>query len=233
MNDKKKKIEKELTKYDVDKDTQFKAQNLQHLTSMSQYMPLFTKKIKDPKAIKKQKATREMDYTHKTGATMASGKGAPQVVSPRVEPTNPGPQTERVIRDPGPRIVNKDQYEEIQQMKVSKQQSATVSNQINKDEKVPKKKDKSPSPLRKVNEDILIPPIDRDTISFNRQLEEKRLELETLTFKHAKAQAKFLQIMRELSKFRDEFNEQYSIRSNLLKVKEVNTQIDELLHVKE
>ena len=74
MNDKKKKIEKELTKYDVDKDTQFKAQNLQHLTSMAQYMPLFTKKIKDPKAIKKQKATREMDYTHKTGAIMAAGK---------------------------------------------------------------------------------------------------------------------------------------------------------------
>jgi hypothetical protein len=75
MNDKKKKIEKELTKYDVDKDTQFKAQNLQHLTSMAQYMPLFTKKIKDPKAIKKQKATREMDYTHKTGAAMVPGKG--------------------------------------------------------------------------------------------------------------------------------------------------------------
>jgi hypothetical protein len=79
----------------------------------------------------------------------------------------------------------------------------------------------------------LIPPIDRDTLSFNRQLEEKRLELEALTFKHAKAQAKFLQIMRELSKFRDEFNEQYSIRSKMLKVKEVTTQIDELLHVKE
>lgn len=55
-------------------------------------------------------------------------------------------------------------------MKVTKQQNgaATVSNQINKDEKVPKKKDKSPSPLRKVNDDILIPPIDRDTLSFNR-----------------------------------------------------------------
>lgn len=32
---------------------------------MAQYMPLFTKKIKDPKAIKKQKATKEMDYTNK------------------------------------------------------------------------------------------------------------------------------------------------------------------------
>ena len=39
--------------------------------------------------------------------------------------------------------------------------------------------------------------------------------------------------MRELSKFRDEFNEQYSIRSKMLKVKEVTTQIEELLHVKE
>jgi len=65
MNEKKRKMEKELTKYDVDRDTQFKAQNLQHLTQMAQYMPLFTKKIKDPKAIKKQKATKEMDYTNK------------------------------------------------------------------------------------------------------------------------------------------------------------------------
>jgi len=34
---------------------------------MAQYMPLFTKKIKDPKAIKKQKATKELDYTNKVG----------------------------------------------------------------------------------------------------------------------------------------------------------------------
>lgn len=81
MNEKKRKIEKELTKYDVDKGTQFKAQNLQHLTSMAQYMPLFTKKIKDPKAIKKQKATREMDYTHKNIAVTSSGK-APATAAP-------------------------------------------------------------------------------------------------------------------------------------------------------
>jgi hypothetical protein len=31
MKDKKKKIDKEATKYDVDKDTQAKAQNMQHL----------------------------------------------------------------------------------------------------------------------------------------------------------------------------------------------------------
>lgn len=209
MNEKKRKVEKELTKYDVDKDTQFKAQNLQHLTSMAQYMPLFTKKIKDPKAIKKQKATREMDYTHKNSMVPPPNK-APQVLSPRAEPITA--QTERIIRDPGPRIVNKDQYQEIQQMKVTKQinenkAAATVSNK-NEEKAVGKKKDKSPSPQRKLpNEDLLIPPIDRETLAFNHQIEEKRLELEALTFKHAKAQAKFLQIMRELSKFRDEFNE--------------------------
>jgi hypothetical protein len=33
------------------------------------------------------------------------------VLSPRAEPITA--QTERIIRDPGPRIVNKDQYQEI------------------------------------------------------------------------------------------------------------------------
>ena len=63
MNEKKRKMERELTKYDVDKDTQAKALKVQHLSQMAQYLPLFTKKIKDPKAIKKQKATKDLDYT--------------------------------------------------------------------------------------------------------------------------------------------------------------------------
>ncbi len=53
MNEKKRKIEKEQAKYDVDKDTQAKSQNMQHLAQMPKYLPLFTKKIKDPKAMKK------------------------------------------------------------------------------------------------------------------------------------------------------------------------------------
>ena len=53
MNDKKRKAEKELTKYDVDKETQAKAHNMQTMGQMAQYLPLFTKKIKDPKAIKR------------------------------------------------------------------------------------------------------------------------------------------------------------------------------------
>lgn len=52
MNEKKRRAEKEATKYDVDRDTQAKASNVQHLQSMSQYLPLFTKKIRDPKALK-------------------------------------------------------------------------------------------------------------------------------------------------------------------------------------
>ncbi len=115
MNEKKKKIEKELTKYDVDKDTQAKSMNLQHLSSMAQYMPLFTKKIKDPKAIKKQKATKEMDYTNKVGikSPKETPSEAAQMPPPPASMAAPV-QTERVIRDPGPRIISKDKYEEIQ-----------------------------------------------------------------------------------------------------------------------
>jgi len=54
-----------------------------------------------------------------------------------------------------------------------------------------------------------------------------------LTYKHAKAQARFLEIMRELSKFREEFNEQYSIRSKMLKVQKVTQEIGSLLKIKE
>ncbi len=42
---------------------------------------------------------------------------APEIMSPKAaaaqQATAGGNQTERVIRDPGPRIVNRDQYEEI------------------------------------------------------------------------------------------------------------------------
>ncbi len=56
--------------------------------------------------------------------------------------------------------------------------------------------------------------------------------MERLTYKHAKAQARFLEIMRELSKFREEFNEQYSIRSKMLKVQRVTQEIENILQIK-
>jgi len=54
-----------------------------------------------------------------------------------------------------------------------------------------------------------------------------------INFKHAKAQAKFIEIMRELSRFRDEFNDEYSIRSKILKVRDVTDSIEDLLNIKE
>ena len=54
-----------------------------------------------------------------------------------------------------------------------------------------------------------------------RQIEDKKQELEDINFKHAKSQAKFIEIMRELSRFRDEFNDEYSIRSKMLRVRDV------------
>jgi hypothetical protein len=39
--------------------------------------------------------------------------------------------------------------------------------------------------------------------------------------------------MREISRFRDEFNEQYSIRSKMQRVKEVTDSIENLLDIKE
>ena len=65
MNDKKRKIEKEMTKYDVDKDKHAKALNVQHLSQMPKYLPLFTKKIKDPKALKKSTVAHDLDYSKK------------------------------------------------------------------------------------------------------------------------------------------------------------------------
>lgn len=63
--------------------------------------------------------------------------------------------------------------------------------------------------------------VDRENQYLRKQIEDKKEELELINFKHAKAQAKFIEIMRELSRFRDEFNDEYSIRSKILKVRDV------------
>ena len=39
--------------------------------------------------------------------------------------------------------------------------------------------------------------------------------------------------MRELSRFRDDFNDEYSIRSKILKVRDVTDQIEDILNIKE
>jgi len=62
INEKRKKKLKELSKYDIDKESHAKALKMQHLAQTSKYLPLFTKKIQDPRAIK-SKIAREIDYS--------------------------------------------------------------------------------------------------------------------------------------------------------------------------
>ena len=45
---------------------------------------------------------------------------------------------------------------------------------------------------------------------------QKQIEQEKINFKYQKAQSEFLEIMRELSRFRGEFLDNYSLRSKLL-----------------
>ncbi len=62
-------------------------------------------------------------------------------------------------------------------------------------------------------------------------MEERRAQIEAVNFKQAKAQSKFIEIMRELHRFRSEFNETYSIRSKMRKTHTITTRIDDLIQV--
>ena len=68
-----------------------------------------------------------MDYTNKVG--IKSPKETPSEgtqIHPAQAKVASAPQTERVIRDPGPRIISKDKYEEIQQQLAEKNLNKTV-----------------------------------------------------------------------------------------------------------
>jgi hypothetical protein len=49
--------------------------------------------------------------------------------------------------------------------------------------------------------------VDRENYLLRVAIEEKKQELEILNYKHSKALSRFIEIMRELSRFRDEFND--------------------------
>lgn len=55
-----------------------------------------------------------------------------------------------------------------------------------------------------------------ENIQLRKQLEKKLLEKERIDFKHAQAKSSFIEIMRELTRFRREFNEIHSLRSKLI-----------------
>lgn len=48
--------------------------------------------------------------------------------------------------------------------------------------------------------------------------EQKQVEQQKVNYKYQKAQSEFLEVMRELSRFRGEFLDNYSLRSKLLKI---------------
>lgn len=48
-------------------------------------------------------------------------------------------------------------------------------------------------------------------------------------YKYCKAQSKFLDVMRELNRFRNDFNDCYSVRAKLLETQEESLDISEVL----
>ena len=58
---------------------------------------------------------------------------------------------------------------------------------------------------------------------------QKQEDQEKINYKHQKAQSEFLEIMRELSRFRGEFLENYSLRSKLLMTQKVQQKIERMM----
>ena len=58
---------------------------------------------------------------------------------------------------------------------------------------------------------------------------QKQSDQEKINFKYQKARSEFLEIMRELSRFRGEFLDNYSLRSKLLMTQTVQQKIQQLM----
>ena len=73
----------------------------------------------------------------------------------------------------------------------------------------------------------------RKAIEENEALEklydQKLREKDKINYKYQKAQSEFLEIMRELSRFRGEFLDNYSLRSKLLKTQQVHEKISTMI----
>ena len=62
---------------------------------------------------------------------------------------------------------------------------------------------------------------------------QKQVEQEKINFKYQKAQSEFLEIMRELSRFRGEFLDNYSLRSKLLHTLSIQQKIAQTMKTQE
>ncbi|CDW89734.1 UNKNOWN [Stylonychia lemnae] len=256
MNDKRKKIEKELTKYDVDKETQAKSQNVQHLAQMPKFLPLFTKKIKDPKAIKNQRQTRQVDYTKHNDPNdqiKADDSSSAMDNSQNQLQNNSKSQHDQQMNNKNQKV-----SQEFQQIKIKQNNSSNITNeeaksgnQINQQQNSISNNQgvrvKRPqlSPKKFQQEEKQSPPrhqhefkqqanmFEQENKTLKQEVDLRRKEYERINYKYAKAQSHFIEIMRELSRFKDEFNDQYSIRSKLLKTQEVTKSITKILKTKD
>ena len=61
----------------------------------------------------------------------------------------------------------------------------------------------------------------------------KKLEKDKIYYKYCKAQSQFLDVMRELNRFRGDFNDCYSLRSKLITTQKVSKDIGKLITLNE
>jgi hypothetical protein len=61
------------------------------------------------------------------------------------------------------------------------------------------------------------------------ELKDKQDEFDKVNFKYSKAKSHYIETMRELGRFRDEFSENYSLRSKMKRSKEVCKEIDGIM----
>lgn len=86
------------------------------------------------------------------------------------------------------------------------------------------------SPTKIINEmEQKLSVAQRENYQLRQEYEEKQAFYEKVSYKNAKAQSQFIEVMRELSRFRDEFNDVYSLRSKLLKTSVITQKIDNLI----
>ena len=67
----------------------------------------------------------------------------------------------------------------------------------------------SVSPNKMTQQEIInqVNVVDKENLILKMQIEERKQDLEALNYKHAKAQSRFIEVMRDLSKLREEFND--------------------------
>lgn len=68
-----------------------------------------------------------------------------------------------------------------------------------------------------------------ENVALKELYENRVAERERLNYKYAKSQSQFFEIMRELTRFREDFQAKHSLRSKFLKTKKISDQLGTLI----